>query len=223
MLVNRLKKSKIGRNNAGSTLVEMIVCFALLGIFMACAATLIAVIANIYYDVKGETFERQVSDIVMGKIESEVDGALYFDGVPKDNPSIKNNNSITLFDKTYTQVTLTCSGDKKLQVNYSKIDYAKDGVVDQTKSLSATTWQFDDSVYKGFMIEELYFYKKGDTINSTVKTNFGLSSDNMDNYGDNVVLVLLHLKSDRYGDYYNKRYVKMYNVPDTINQGSTSP
>ena len=222
MLVNRLKKSNIFRNNAGSTLVEMVVCFALLGIFMACASTLIAGIANIYYDVQGETFERQVADIVMGKIESEIDGALFFEENSK-NPSISNNNSISLYDKTYTYVTLCRSDDKKLQVKYSAIVYENEGVLDTTKSLNATTWQFDDSVYKGFMIEELYFYKKGDTIDSTVKTNFGLSDNNLDAYGDDVVLVLLHLKSDRYGDYYNKRYVKMYNVPETINQGPASP
>ena len=218
MLREKIKnlKNRIIKCNAGSTLAEMIVCFALLGIFMACSATIIAVISNLYYDIQGETFARQVSDIIMGKIESEIDGALYFgEESSGGNPSIENNTSIALFDKTYTYITLGCTGNK-LNVKYSAITYSEGGITDSNRSLDETTWQFDDSVYKGYMIEELYFYKKGDVIDQTTVSNFDLSSDNMDAYGDNVVLVLLHLKNKRYGDYYNKRFVKMYNVPETL-------
>ena len=38
--------------NAGTTLVEMIVCFALLAIFVTAAASIIASTTNLYYQVR---------------------------------------------------------------------------------------------------------------------------------------------------------------------------
>ncbi len=225
MLKRRINNliERICKNNSGTTLIEMIVSFALLGIFMACSSMIIATIANTYYEVKGETFGSQVSDIILEKIESEIDGAKYFgEDMETGNPSITNNTSITLFDKTYTHVTVG-SKDKKLTVKYSAIVYNTNGEEDDDKSLSETTWQFDDSVYNGFMIEELKFYKNNDTLDSDTIKAYGLSDINLSKYGDNVVLVLLHLKSDRYGDYYCHRFVKMYNVPAVKAPSESNP
>jgi len=214
---------RIRKGNGGTTLIEMIVCFALLGIFMACASMIIASITSIYYNIQGETFSNQVSDIIMEKIESEIDGAKYF-GVNAEvaNPQIKDNSSVSLYDKTYTRVTLG-KKDKHLVVKYSPIIYTVDDVTKAKDTLAETEWMFDEAMYKGFMIEELYFYKKGDTIDGDIKNNFGLASDNLTSYGDNVILVLLHLKSDRYGDYYYHRFVKMYNVPAVKAPSGSNP
>ena len=71
-------EKRIGKpltGNAGTTLVEMIVCFALLAIFVTAAASIIASTTNLYYQVKGETYSGQVSDILTEKIASTVEGA----------------------------------------------------------------------------------------------------------------------------------------------------
>ena len=62
----------ICRGNKGTTLIEMIVAFALLGIFLSVATAVIVRIANLYYDIKGETYAEQVSDILLEKISSEI-------------------------------------------------------------------------------------------------------------------------------------------------------
>ena len=99
------RKIHCKKDNQGSTLVEMIVCFALLGIFMACAAALITSITSIYYTIKGEIYSREVSDIVMTKIVSEIDGAMYFEKLPTANPTIsEDHKSIAFSDKTDTRV-----------------------------------------------------------------------------------------------------------------------
>ena len=102
----------------------MIVCFALLGIFMAAAATFISTISSLYYEIKGETYARQVSDIVLEKIESEIDGAIYKTGATTDNPALTGSplkySSITLYDKTDTQVKLVMENNE-LIIRYSAI------------------------------------------------------------------------------------------------------
>ena len=65
----RIEKHLTG--NAGTTLIEMIVCFALLAIFVTAAASIIASTTNLYYQVKGETYSGQVSDILLEKILEE--------------------------------------------------------------------------------------------------------------------------------------------------------
>ena len=37
----------------------------------------------------------------------------------------------------------------------------------------------------------------------------------MSNYGSNIILVLLKMDSERYGEFYFYRFVKMYNIPDS--------
>ena len=43
-------------NNQGTTLVEMLVCFVLLAIFLVAAFSIITHIASLYFQVKGETY-----------------------------------------------------------------------------------------------------------------------------------------------------------------------
>ena len=207
-------------SNRGSTLVEMIVCFALLSIFMACAATMISNITMIYYNVKGEIYAREVSDIVLGKIESEIDGALFFK--PEEygeDPSIETDNkSITLYDKTYTQVKLFNDGNKGLNVQYQGFEHSVNGTPIEDESREKTNWYFDKTVYNDFRIVDLSFYQGGTAITSfseNDKKNYGLTDLDMTDYGDNIILVLMKMDSGRYGEYYFYRFVKMYNMPES--------
>lgn len=194
-------------------MIEMVVCFALLGIFMAAAAVMISNVTSIHYEIKGELLSREVSDILMEKMVSEIDGATYY-GIGNDgNPKILNSNSeIELTDKTGTRVTLKMS-DSQLVVHYHEIEI--DGSADDPKSRKASDWKFDKNLYKGFYLTGLSFYVGGGPDPSDLN-KYGLSSVSMSNYPSNVVLILMKMKrqgSDEEYHYY--RFVKMYNIPET--------
>ena len=216
----KLKRKNNLIGNQGITLIEMIVSFALLAIFLASAAMIIATITTMYYDVKGENYARQVSDIVLNKIESEIDGAKYISGEDEINLRIQtagnedtdeNLNSgaaVLLTDKTGTNVKIYNDTTKKdIVIHYFPIGKQNE-----------TDWRFDESVYNHFTVEDLKFVKGSNLSeflnnNSDYSTDYGLT--NPGTYGDDVIVVFLKINSGRYGDYYAYRFVKMYNYTAT--------
>ena len=212
-----LKVIQKRKHDQGSTIVEMIVSFALLGIFMACSAALLSNITAIYYAVKGETYSREVADIMMEKMVAEIEGAEYFDeqnGLIEDNPRVASNHlSITLFDKTDTKITMS-KKNNKLVLTYHEIKVMKDGVEDVNLGRAETDWFFDDSVYNGFYVTDLQFYMGGQNIEG-ISGTYGLNTSSLAEYGNNVILILLEMKSEKYGVYHFHRFVRMHNVPDT--------
>ena len=229
-IYNRIREKL--SNNRGTTLVEMIVSFALLAIFLLSASMMITSISTMYYNIKGEIYSRQVSDIVMEKIASEIDGAKYFEPVSpgegedeeeeaeSPNPTVSDDNkSIKLYDKTNTKVSLyrdESAADKGLVVHYDTILYMESGFKNTHKSKEATDWYFDEKMYNGFKIKELKFYNCGEgaTLSTGDANAYGLSGVDLSAYGKNVILVLLKTESERYGEYKYFRFVKMYNVPE---------
>ena len=222
-LINRLNVKL--KDNHGTTFVEMIVCFALLAIFMVCAATIISSITMMYYNIKGEIYSRQVSDIVLEKISSEIDGAQYSDNNISEAPDIENHNKITLYDKTDTKVSLyNGSGedsDKGLIIDYHEIKYVENGVENPNLSRDNSKWFFEKSLYNGFELKDLKFYSGGDSISSEDSSKYGVSD--ISGYKENVILVLIELEHDKYGKYTFHRFIKMYNVPDVLPTPTPAP
>ena len=201
---------KLQNTNKGTTLVEMIVCFALMAIFVSAAAAIIASVTNMYYQIKGETYGRQISDIVIQRIVGEVEGAKIIRGGQEPKIDI-NYSSISLCNRTDTNTKVYSEGNELL------IDYQ--GYTNKTGTRKSTTWKFDERVYYGYEVEELLFIS-GEDIGTTstegIKThlqNYGLDADNL-SYDSNIVLILLTLKSGKYGTYRTVRPVKMYNIPE---------
>lgn len=239
--MNRQRKEKI-KLNTGSTLVEMIIAFALLGIFLVASASIISMITGIYYRIKAETYSKQISDIVLEKVASEIEGAAWKTG-DLDNPKIVSvaenklisqeindqdkadaaeespdgrGSAIILYDKTDTRVMLYAE-NKELIVHYFEIYNTN-----ESKRYSATDWKLQSSLYNGFTIEDLTFVRGGgnnlsaflaskvDGSEETQGSLYGISS--VGSYGDDVIVIFLHMNSERYGDYYTYRFVRMYNV-----------
>ena len=223
VLMDRMNNTnRIQKKNNGSTMVEMVVTFALLSIFMVSAAVIIGTVTNLFYRIKAETYAKQVSDIVLEKVTSEIEGAKYNSKTESLNPKILNEAdvesdygvAIELSDKTDTRIRI--SADVKtdsnpesdgLIIHYFAIERVKD-----SESFESVDWKFNSSVYNGFSISELTFVRGDKLKDYSGKTAYGLTSNG--DYGKNVIVVLLHLNSDRYGDYYTYRFVKMYNVPE---------
>lgn len=217
---NRFFSNRI-RKNRGMTLVEVTVTFALLGIFLACAASIITMIAGQYYRVNGETYSKQVTDIIMEKISSEIEGAKYdpsepqWTGENEEDAEILANPvystdflSMSVYDRTDTRVKLRQVNGELLVEYYQFTDK-----IDTNKSRNATVWKFDSNVYNGYSIEELYFVRGDKLENFTDAEKYGLSTDEV-TYGTDVVVVFMKLHHSKYEDYYTYRVIKMYYVDD---------
>ncbi|SEQ11493.1 hypothetical protein SAMN02910369_01234 [Lachnospiraceae bacterium NE2001] len=207
-------------NNSGTTLIEMLVCFILLAIFLVCASSLISSISMLYYSIKGEIYAREVSDIILEKVVSEVDGAIYFktgDTSGGTNPVISSDNvSIDLYDKTNTHVVLE-KKNNKLNVHYPAIsNIGGEGAV---KSREASDWGFSNNMYNGFELTDIHFYRGGITTEINQASKYGLDGLDLKNYDNNVVLVTIQMHSDRYQDYYYYRFIRLHNVPNNYNWG----
>ncbi len=206
----RMPVEKKKSANRGTTLIEMVMCFALMAIFISSAAAIIASVTNLYYQVKGETYGRQVSDIIVQRVVSELEGAKWKDG-SNENPKISADKmTIELYNRSDTKATIT-TNDKQLLIRYAA--FSND---DMTKS--ETNWKFDRKVYFNYEIEEMYFVP-GSALQSGMSAelgsklqSYGISTGNID-YDDNIVLILLTVKSDKYGAYRSVRPVKMFNLP----------
>lgn len=203
----------ISRSNKGMTLVEMVVCFALLAIFVTTATMIITSVTNNYYYTKGQTYARQVADIVMTKIESEMSGAKgdsesipYITSVAPDaseesevvenEEKLSGGNAMDLYDRTDTHIRLFAAGGV-LHVYYYDIDYD-----DKTTNYNSTFWEFDKKVYNGYKITELTFSK------------LPQESEGERIYPYNVIKVDMTLHHGRYGDFSFTEYIKMYNLPE---------
>ena len=218
MIKLRTKNNLI--NNHGSTLIEMIVSFALLAIFLVSAATVIASVTTMYYEVKGENYSKQVSDIVLNKIEAEIDGSVFVAGEDETNlriqkaddsemgktdtgENINKGASVLLTDKTGTKVKIYRDPtDKDVVIHYFPIGTQKE-----------TDWRFDQSVYNHFTVEELTFMKASEVSSYSELSNYGI--DSVPDYGPDVIAVFLKIHSGRYGDYYAYRFVNMCNYSET--------
>ena len=213
------KCSKLNRKNAGTTLVEIVVSFALLGIFMAAAAMIISNIAGSYFNVKGETYSKQVTDIVFGKMASAIEGAKYRDKLDNFNPSVSDNYSrITLRDRTGTKVSIYAENGE-IRFFYAQIN----DETDQSKNREATVWRFDDAVYNGYSIENLCFVPGNELGTFGNAEDYGMNTSACE-YGDDVIVLFMKMNNPKYGDYYTYRVVKMFYVPDsTEEEGGGTP
>ena len=204
----------------------MIVSFTLLAIFVSASVIVIANVTTLYYRVRGENYARQIGDIVTNKIASEVSGAEYSTRNTASNLYIKNEgdfkskftqitddidgNTITLYDRTGTKVSIFAS-DGILKIYYHEIN----DEINSDNSREAIYWTFDENVYNGYHIEELYFAQAAGPENQTIAQNFGIESANADDYPSNVLAVYMTLKSDQYGQFDICRYVKVYSAPES--------
>ena len=182
-------------NNAGLTLTEMIVTFALLALFMVAATRVISYTIGIYYVASGNTYGLQVANMISNKIVGQIEGA----GSAQE-PQVLTDGSgidkISFVDSTGSSITITASpqlkADGTSEGMYMSIYY--DAVTEGSIKYDAVDWRFDSKAYMGYTVNELRFEDPGD------------------NYPDNVMKMTMVLHSDRYGDYTTTYYIKCVNV-----------
>jgi hypothetical protein len=174
---------------------------------------IITSVTNNYYYTKGETYARQVADIVMTKIESEISGAKgdnesipYITSVAEtaeqesevieNDDKLSSGNAMDLYDRTDTHIRIF-SNKGELMIYYYDVD-----LNDSDKNLNSEFWKFDKKVYNGCEISSLTFSKITD------------EKDGERLYPYNVIKVDMTIHHPKYGDYSFTEYVKMYNLPE---------
>lgn len=207
---------KFHRKNHGFTLVEMIVTFMLIGLFMIAASKVIANTVTVYYEAKGTASGMQVSSIIATKIRSEIEGAK-----PEQIMRKVKNADGTVTDQTEDYV-MQLSSDSTLgggneTGGYNKIEFTDakgshvyigvntDGYLVVHYFMDAadgtpedkTDWMFDKKSYMGYTIKELKFRQP------------------KEDYAENIIYMSLTLHSPRYGDFTYTEYIQCYNLDET--------
>lgn len=214
-LFNR-KLNKHTSDNKGMTLVEMIVSFMLLSIFVVMSTIIISNVVALYYRVRGESYARQVGDIVMKKITAEISGAEYYGDSALDPVIYKrsadggdSSYDLALVDETDTRIRMYAK-DGILRIYYYPIN--DDNQPSNTRS--AVEWTFDKKMYNGYKLVSLDFAQANSALNEELAEKYDISGVDKTAYPSNVVAVYMKLKSGKYGTFSICRYVKMYNAPE---------
>lgn len=219
--MKKLKKlfQKFHNKNQGLTLVEMIVTFMLIGLFMIAASKVIANTVSVYYEAKGTANGMQVSAIIASKIRGEIEGArdatittevknadgttsevtmpyvmrLSTDATLGGQNESEGYNKIEFTDAQGSHIYIGVNADGYLMVHYYPVLVA-------SGEIKSTDWIFDKKTYMGYVIKELKFTQpKGD-------------------YADNIIYMSLTLHSSRYGDFTYTEYIQCYNLEKTSTQ-----
>lgn len=218
------KKRKLQLNNSGTTLVEMLVSFVLLSLFMVAAMRIISYTVTVYYEAKATANGMEVCNLVTNKIIGELESAyegrkldytsvdwtekeiIYFSG---DKPAASNmliasdGKSIIFTDKFMNQVCIYVNEQGLLALHYYPIIY---GDKDPSNRYSAD-WTFDVGAYLGYTISELRFSQAKYNTDGTINPD----------YGDNIIRIDLTVHSGKFGDYSMTQFVDCYNFRENGN------
>lgn len=190
---------KLQLNNAGTTLAEMIVTFALIGMFMVAASNIMFSAMNIYYQVKGTSTGLQVTSVLEQKIVGELEGASHLtlptNNVENINACISisdDNHKIEFFDKHGSRLSIYLDSDGYVVFHYFENDSFDS--VGNPAVIPEYDWQYDKNMYMGYYVSEL---------------TFEIPDRNI--YPDNVIKVNITLHSGKYGDYKTQKYIECIN------------
>ena len=150
---------------------------------------------------------------------SAIEGAKYNDKLENINPSVSDDYSrITLRDRTGTKVSIYAENGE-IRFFYAQIN----DETDSSKYREATVWRFDDALYNGYSIENLYFVPGNELSTFGKADDYGMNTTNFE-YGDDVIVLFMKMTNPKYGEYYTYRVVKMFYVPDlTEEEGGGTP
>lgn len=140
------KQRKIGlrEDNLGTTLVEMLACFALVGILMAAAAGLISVTMETYYSVRQTEYGTQTLARMLDRIKEVL-------GTVDSREEIRfgeEGSDIRFVDQKGREVTIQKDTEGYLEILYR----------DRT-TLETNLWKLDPKAYMGSNIQTIRFFR----------------------------------------------------------------
>lgn len=223
--MNKKRKSKL--NNRGTTLVELIVSFTLLSLFMVAATRVISYTVSVYYEAKSISNGLQITNLLSRKIVYELENSVSYSNVTlnaqewSDDEKITINkgsydedsnmliandgSSIVYFDAAGNQVYIGVDKDGYLVFHYYPVIVGGDGSHDR----ASVDWKYDAKAYMGYTVKSIKFSQ------AMYNENGSLNKD----YDKNILKLELTVYSGRYGEYSTTQYIKCYNF---ANQGVIS-
>lgn len=213
---------RLFKDRSGMTLVELIVTFALIGIFMTAASFVLSSSLQLFTRMKATADAVTVSDLLLDKIAGEIAAAkdpdssqngrgYYFwlsqDGVGKPG-EVSGSPWVVFENRMGSPVAIYASnpggkdtsGPKNLVMKYYRIEKKGKGDLLSVKSRTEEEidWHFDERAYMGYQIQKLSFYQPDEANHP------------------NVIQIRLTLTNPRTGFTYDtERYASNYNFTDS--------
>lgn len=141
------------KNKKGYTLIELIVTFGLIAIFLTTATMTVSTCMRIFYRIKNMSQAQIVADTLLETISSQLAFAALanFEGSDGTSNAMEisaDNGSIAYVDKTHTPVIMTRDDDHKLHLSDQEQKESGNG---------SAEWYYGKGMYVGMEIEELNF------------------------------------------------------------------
>ena len=178
----------------GMTLVELVVTFAMITIFLSSIVMLIPSTIRVYYKIRSMGNAIQVSDMIMDKISGELENAVSQSNssdilTVTNDPSGKGSSTVKYWDADGTPITLQMTADNKyLAVHYEALQHQGNTV--------PVDWTFDTKAYLGYHIDSLKY------------------TASLEGYPNNVIRVDLDVSDAKGNARKTTRYIKLYNYSE---------
>lgn len=193
-------------NTAGTTMVELIVTFALMAIFMSAAVMVLTATMNFHFRVKSTVDASNVIEILLEKVCGEIAGAdnnykVIISNAKALEPQSKSTDGD---DRIGTVITLVNRNSSPIRIQnddgYLLIYYYPERFGEAGPQYPSVEWKFDKNLYMNYKIIDMTFeqLKVKGTEESYRATN--------------VIEVIITLKNVRTGFVYTaSRCVECYN------------
>ena len=223
----------IKMNNKGFTLLEMTVCFLLLGILLVAAAQVITSSTEAYYLSKGTSYGMQVSQVIATEIRGDIEDAVMMKLVKPNNTetlqykklieypnNIDNAISKSVYIGTDNHSIFFINGSGE-QIGYFFDKTSENGILNRS-SIGVYDEYFDLKVDQGAEVLKSYTSKYVGMNYSVKDISFKLFDKELNKpsadiikdtlpVGDFPVLeVEIIVNSPQYGDYTCNEYIALY-------------
>lgn len=194
-------------NNMGTTLIELMTAFALLGMFMVQASLVISSITSAYYNIKGTDMGMQVADVLLDKIAAQLENAQnvsvqsedYMDSsnMPLTGSLIIAADAVEFRNGSGSHVKICVDGEgnqRYLALHYYAVSAVNEETGVSEEIYKAVDWKYDSAMYMGYYISDIRFSQAGE------------------DYDSNIIRVELELESSLYGGYKTQQLIRCYNL-----------
>lgn len=182
---HRLKTiiTRVKENRRGATLVEVMVTFALIGLFLLAATTAVSAAMNAFYRMEAISRAIVVSDTILDKAQGELSGARA-DGASLCLGGASNGDgwwsTICFYTANGSPVRIQSedAGDGKGKFSLYYYPVQDTSLNNTSGNSSGTDWTFDEKFYQGFWISALSFRWNGSSEepNNIIEINLELTN-----------------------------------------------
>lgn len=212
-----LKLTKSLKGKKGVTLIELIITFALISLFLVLSCQAISSALNVYYRIQSVNYGLQVSDTLMDKIAGEISSAQVgvretgvenedlntgytLQIIEKEGADGIVDTAIDFYDGSGSHIYIANGipmqgGDKQLLIHYYSVKTVQPDS-SKKEAYKPVDWTFDKKMYLGYKIKKL---------------EFSLADPKGIVYPKNVIKIDLTIESEKFREYSSTRYVECYN------------